>query len=71
LVAPFVFTLPQYNGVRNSIRQRLPAVKYRLMRIVLDSAGNDFQLWDSSKLAVKPLKQGSGWEVIPLLSVEK
>lgn len=71
LVQPFVFVLPQYNGVRNSFRQRLPAVKYRLRRIVLDSNGNDFQLWDTSKLAIKPVKQGAGYEAIPLLSVAK
>jgi hypothetical protein len=71
LVDPFVFKLPQFNGVRNSFRQRLPAVKYRLIRLVMDSAGNDFQIWDSSAWNVKPVKQGSGYEKIPLLAVEK
>jgi hypothetical protein len=71
LIPPFVFTLPLYNGVRNSFRQRLPAVKYRLRRMVMDSAGNDFQIWNESHFEVKPVCQGKGYEKIPLLSVEK
>ena len=48
LVAPFVFVLPLYNGLRTSFRQRLPAVKFRYLRLLMDSAGNDFQIWNGS-----------------------
>ena len=71
LVEPFVFQLAQYNGIRNSFRQRLPPVKFRLLRIVMDSAGNDFQVWDNSKFRVKPVMQGSGYEEFPLMAAEK
>lgn len=67
----FVFTLPTYFGVRNSFRQRLPAIKFRLIRLVLDSNGEDFQIWDSSGWETKPVAQGKGYEKIPLLAVEK
>jgi hypothetical protein len=67
----FLFTLPAYFGVRNSFRQRLPAIKFRLIRLVMDSDGNDFQVWNTSAWEAKPLRQGAGYERIPLLSVEK
>jgi hypothetical protein len=70
-VAPFVFTLPIYNGLRKPFRQRLPAVKFRVLRMVMDSEGNDFQIWDSSNFDVKPVGQGKGYEKMPLLAVEK
>lgn len=66
----FQFTLPSTNGAREVFRQRLPAVKFRLVRVVMDSGGTDFQLWGETKLEVKPVKQGSGWEAIPLASLE-
>ncbi len=65
----FPKTLPQYSGVRNALRVRLPAVKFRLLRMVLTST-EDFQVWDDSFFTVKPLQQGSGYEKFPLVSVE-
>lgn len=70
-VVPFVFTLPEFNGIRNPFRQRLPAIKYRLRRLVMDSAGEDFQVWDSSGFDVKPVGQGKGYEKLPLMAVQK
>lgn len=67
----FVFTLPEYSGVRNPFRQRLPPIKFRLLRMVLDSDGNDFQVWNTSHFEVKPICQGKGYEKMPLMAVEK
>jgi hypothetical protein len=62
--AVFTFTLPA--STRQSMRVRLPAVKYRLMRIIITGAA-DFQVWEQSYLAVKPILQGSkGYETMPL-----
>lgn len=66
----FTFTLPQYNGVRNSIRVRLPAVKFRLARLILTAAtaGDDFQVWTESRWEVKSLCIGKGYEFFPLMT---
>lgn len=65
----FTFTLPQYNGVRNSLRVRLPAVKFRLARLILTSpSGDDFQVWNESRWEVKPLCQGKGYAFFPLMT---
>jgi hypothetical protein len=66
----FTFTLPQYSGVRNSIRVRLPAVKFRLIRLILVAAtpGDDFQVWDQSRWESKVLCQGKSYTFFPLLT---
>lgn len=66
LVPPFTFTLPLYNGVRNSLRVRLPAVKFRILRMVLTSAA-DFQVWETSRWEVKGICQGKGYGFFPLM----
>lgn len=64
--ASFVYTIPEYNGFRNALRIRLPAIKCRLWRVVLESTG-DFMIWPDSRIEYKPVIQGKGWAVVPLL----
>jgi len=59
----FTFTLPNSNGVRVSVRSRLPAVSCRLIRFVALSV-NDFQIWESSRIEYKVLGTGKGWQVV-------
>jgi hypothetical protein len=62
----FAFTVPFNGGIRFSYRQRLPAVKFRLVRFVFTSTV-DFLLWETSKYEWKPCAQGKGWSVEPLM----
>jgi len=62
----FPFTLPQYSGIRNPLRVRFPAVKFRMMRCILTSAA-DFQVWNESNFEVKPLCQGKGYAKFPMM----
>lgn len=62
----FTFTIPAL-GTRNAFRQRLPAVKFRLVRFIFTCPA-DFQLWDTSKYEWKPVAQGKGWSVAPLMT---
>lgn len=66
----YTFTMPQYSGVRNSLRVRLPAVKFRLARLIITAAtpGKDFQVWGESRWEVKPLCQGKGYQFHPLFT---
>lgn len=62
--AGFTFTLPA--STRISTRVRFPAVKYRLMRVVATS-DEDFQIWNDSKLEVKPVGTGKGYQSMDLV----
>lgn len=59
----YTFTLPNSNGVRTSQRVRLPAVSCRIIRFV-GICANDFQVWESSKIDMKPLASGKGYQAI-------
>jgi len=61
--AGFTFTLPVTSPSRQAQRVRLPAVSFRMIRIVGISEG-DFQIWTNSKINYKPQKVGSGYQVI-------
>lgn len=63
----FTFTLPQYSGVRNALRVRFPAVKFRLMRCILTTTA-DCQIWMESNFEVKPLCQGKGYQKFPMMT---
>jgi hypothetical protein len=58
------FTLPV--SARISTRFRLPAIKFRLFRMVMTS-GADFQLWTDSKFEVKPVCATKGYEVFNMM----
>lgn len=62
----FTFTLPQNLGVRISYRQRLPSVKFRILRCILTSE-NDFMVWTDSRFEVKVICQGKGFSFFPLM----
>ena len=63
----FTFTLPSSGGVRNSVRQRLPAVSYKMIRLVATSTA-DFQVWgDESAIECKPIATGKGYEKMPFV----
>jgi hypothetical protein len=64
----FTFTLPANGGVRNPLRLRLPAVKFRFLRCIMTSTA-DFQIWETSNWDVKPLGS-KGYQTQPLLNVE-
>lgn len=57
----FTFTMPQADGIRNPLRQRLPAKSFRTIRIIATSP-KDFMMWQDSCLWWKPLCAGRGWE---------
>lgn len=57
----FPFSIPSSGGRRMSIRQRLPAISFRIIRVVGQSV-SDFQIWDESCLWIKFLCQGRGYE---------
>lgn len=59
----FQFTLPNSNGIRQSVRVRLPAVSCRIIRFV-GICANDFQVWESSKIDMKPLCSGKGYQTV-------
>jgi hypothetical protein len=62
----YTFTIPEFGGVRNAFRFRLPAVKFRIVRFIFTS-DSDFILWETSKFEWKPLKQGSGYSTALLM----
>lgn len=66
-VSGFSFSLPSSGGVRTVTRVRLPAVSLRMIRII-GSAVADFQIWDSSKIEMKPLCEGKGWQQIEFVA---
>jgi hypothetical protein len=66
---PFTFTLPNTNGVRNPLRLRLPATKFRYLRCTLVSA-SDFMVWNDSVFEAKPVCASKGYFNYPLLTVE-
>jgi len=57
----FTFTLPSTGGIRQSMRQRLPAVLYRMIRIV-GTSDEDFQLWEETCIWFKVVCVGRGYE---------
>ena len=59
----FSFTLPTNTGIRNALRQRLPAISFRYIRLVAVSTG-DFMLWQDCKIEFKPQASGKGYQVI-------
>ena len=58
----YTFSIAPNDGVRNSLRIRLPAILCRLFRIVMESSG-DFQLWPDSRIEYKGVAQGKGYSV--------
>jgi len=54
----YTFTLPA--STRIATRIRLPAIKYRLMRVTITSTA-DFQIWPSSHLQMKPIIATKGY----------
>ena len=69
LIPGFTFTLPNSNGRRNPLRQRLPAVSFRMIRLVGTTASvgtpsGDFYIWEASKIEFKPLCYGKAWNVV-------
>ena len=58
--AGFTFTLKNSGGVRNPQRVRLPAVAFRIIRLIGTSSA-DFQIWEESKIEVKYLCQGKSY----------
>jgi hypothetical protein len=57
----FTFTMPQAGGIRNPLRQRLPAISFRTIRFVGTSTA-DFLFWPDSALWYKFTCQGRGYE---------
>jgi hypothetical protein len=57
----FTFTMPQAGGIRNPLRQRLPAVSFRTIRFVGTST-QDFLFWQDSCIWMKFTCQGRGYE---------
>ena len=59
----FTFTMPQASGIRNPLRQRLPAVSFRTIRLVGASSG-DFLWWQDTCLWVKFQCTSRGYEKV-------
>jgi hypothetical protein len=57
----FTFTMPTAGGIRNPLRQRLPAVSFRTIRFVGTSTA-DFMFWQDSCAWMKFQAQGRGYE---------
>jgi hypothetical protein len=57
----FTFTMPISSGIRNPMRQRLPAISFRTIRFVGTSSA-DFLFWPESELWYKFQCQGRGYE---------
>ena len=57
----FTFTMPQAGGIRNPLRQRLPAVSFRTIRFVGTSTA-DFLFWQDSAIYWKSQGVGRGYE---------
>jgi len=62
----FTFTIPELGGVRNALRVRLPAIKFRIVRFIFTSA-SDFILWETSKFEWKPLCSGKSYSTALLM----
>ena len=60
----FTFTLPASSRI--STRVRLPAIKFRLLRLVV-TASADFQVWGGSKILVKPVCATKGYASMDLV----
>lgn len=60
-VPGFMFTMPQAGGIRNPLRQRLPAVSFRTIRFVGTSTA-DFLFWPDSALFYKFQNASRGYE---------
>ncbi len=60
LTPEFTTTLPA-EPFRMSKWQRLPAVKFRLLRMIITRA-EDFQIWQDSKFEVKPVNATKGYQ---------
>jgi hypothetical protein len=61
--AAFTFIMPTAGGIRNPLRQRLPAISFRTIRLVATSTG-DFIWWADSCLWTKFQCQGRGYEKV-------
>ena len=61
----FTFNLPASNRI--STRVRFPAIKYRLIRLVITST-EDFQVWPDSKLEIKPVCSTKGYQAMGLVA---
>ena len=59
----WTFTMPQVGGVRNPLRERLPAISFRTIRVVAESSG-DFIWWQDTCLWVKPQCASRGYEKV-------
>jgi hypothetical protein len=59
----WTFTMPQAGGVRNPLRERLPAISFRVIRVVAESTG-DFIWWPDTCLWVKPQCASRGYEKV-------
>lgn len=57
----YTFTIPAFNGIRNVIRVRLPAVKFRLFRLTAPTVDEDFQIWNGSRMEWKSVCAGKGY----------
>jgi hypothetical protein len=57
----FTFTMPQAGGIRNPLRQRLPAVSFRTIRFV-GTSSQDFLFWQDSCVWMKFTCSGRGYE---------
>lgn len=57
----FTFTMPQAGGIRNPLRQRLPAVSFRTIRFVGTSTA-DFMFWEDSCAFFKFQNAARGYE---------
>jgi hypothetical protein len=62
----YTFTIPELGGVRNALRVRLPAIKFRIIRFIFTSA-SDFILWETSKFEWKPLCAGKSYSTALLM----
>jgi hypothetical protein len=59
--AGFTFIMPTASGLRNPLRQRLPAISFRTIRFV-GTSSQDFLLWPDSCLWYKMQCMGRGYE---------
>lgn len=65
----FSFTFPNTNGVRSVQRVRLPAVKFRYLRMIMTS-DEDFMCWTESRFEIKGVCVGKGYAFFALTSME-
>jgi hypothetical protein len=62
---PLVLTLPVAQ-TRLAMRVRLPAIKFRIFRLVMNSI-SDFQLWPDSKFEVKPVVATKSYQTFDMV----